>query len=327
MKKILRIAGLVILVLLIGIIGLLTYVKLALPNVGSPEDIKIEPTAARVERGRYLANSVSLCMDCHSKRDWNKFSGPVVEGTWGQGGEEFDQRIGLPGKYYAKNITPFALSNWTDGEVLRAIASGVNKDGKALFPIMPHPAFGKLDREDLYSIIAYLRTLRPVESVVPESESDFPMNFIVNFIPKKAAYSKKPDPSDQLAYGKYLFTAASCTECHTIKVKGKPVEGMEMAGGFEFPLYTGGIARSANITPDPETGIGNWTEDDFLKRFGVFSDSSYTPPAISKGKFNTVMPWMMYSTMKQDDLKAIYAYLKTLKPVQHEVVHFSPAEK
>lgn len=324
MKNILKITAWFILLIVVAILGLLGYVSFALPNVGPPEDIKIEATAQRMERGRYLANSVSVCMDCHSKRDWNKFSGPIIEGTWGQGGEEFDYKIGLPGKYYSKNITPFALANWTDGEVLRAIASGVNKDGKALFPIMPHPNFGKMDREDLYAIIAYLRTLQPIESNVPKSETDFPMNFIMNTIPEKAAYSKIPDPRDKLAYGKYLFTAANCSECHTRKVRGKPVEGMELAGGFEFPLYTGGIVRTANITPDPETGIGNWTEQNFLNRFKVYSDSSYIPRTIAKGEFNSVMPWMMYSTMKQDDLKAIFAFLRTVKPVKHKVVKFSP---
>jgi mono/diheme cytochrome c family protein len=324
MKRIVKIAGYGILVIALVVIGLLAYLKFALPNVGPPEDIKIEPTSARIERGRYLANSVSVCMDCHSKRDWNKFAGPVIEGTWGQGGEEFDQKIGLPGKFYAKNITPYALANWTDGELLRAIGSGVNKDGKALFPIMPHPNFGKMDREDLYSIIAYLRTLKPIESTVPKAETDFPMNFIMNTIPKKAAYSKIPDPGNKLAYGKYLFTAANCTDCHTMKVKGNPMEGMEMAGGTEFPLYTGGTVRTANLTPDPETGIGNWTEQNFLSRFAVYTDSAYVPRSIAKGEFNSVMPWMMYSTMKQDDLKAIYAWLKTLKPVKHKVVKFSP---
>jgi mono/diheme cytochrome c family protein len=324
MKRLIKITGYVILVFGILVIGALAYLKFALPNVGPPEDIKIEPTAARIQRGKYLANSVSLCMDCHSKRDWNKFAGPVVPGTWGQGGEVFDQHIGLPGKYYSKNITPFALSNWTDGELLRAIASGVNKDGKALFPIMPHPTFGLMDREDLYSIIAYLRTLQPIESEVPQSETDFPMNFIMNTIPRKAVYSKIPDPTDKLAYGKYLFTAASCTDCHTMKVKGSPVEGMEMAGGFEFPLYTGGTVRTANLTPDPETGIGNWTEENFLARFRVYADSAYVPRSIAKGEFNSVMPWIMYSTMKQDDLKAIFAWLKTLKPVKHKVIKFSP---
>ncbi len=312
-----------ILLLVAGIIGLLSYVSFALPDVGDPEDIKVEITPKRIERGSYLANSIASCTDCHSERDWSKFAGPLVEGSLGKGGEEFSQKFGFPGKFFAKNITPYALKGWTDGEILRAISSGVNKDGEALFPLMPHPNYGKLDREDLYSIIAYLRTLKPIESTIPESESDFPMNFIINIIPQKATFSKIPDPANQVAYGAYLFTAASCGDCHTKKDKGAPVPGMELAGGFEFPMPHGGIVRSANITPDKETGIGSWTEESFVQRFKVYSDSAYKPIEVKKGEFNSIMPWTMFATMKTEDLKAIYAYLKTVKPIKNQVTKFS----
>lgn len=316
-------AKIVVLVIITGVIGLLAYVNFALPDVGDPETLKVEITPERLERGKYLAGSVSSCMDCHSERDWTKFAGPPREGTFGKGGEEFSQKLGFPGKYYAKNITPAGIGDWTDGEILRAISSGVNKDGHALFPIMPHPNYGKMDREDLYSVIAYLRTLQPIENQVPDSESDFPMNFIINTIPAKAEYSKKPDVNDQVAYGAYLFNAAACGDCHTRKEQGTPVAGMELAGGFEFPLPSGGTVRSANITPDKETGLGNWTEEMFLQRFKVYADSSYKSPVIKKGDFNTVMPWTMFATMKSDDIKAIYAYLKTVKPIKNDVTRFS----
>ncbi|MES3017293.1 MAG: c-type cytochrome [Bacteroidota bacterium] len=313
----------VVLGLIAIIIGVLSYVSFALPDVGEPEDIKVEITPKRIERGSYLANSVSSCTDCHSERDWNKFAGPLVEGTMGKGGEEFNQKYGFPGKFFAKNITPFALKDWTDGEILRAVTAGVNKNGKALFPLMPHPNFGKLDREDIYSIIAYLRTLTPIENFVPESEPDFPMNFIINTIPQKAEFTKIPNPANPVAYGAYLFTAASCGDCHTKKEKGTPVAGMELAGGFEFAMPHGGTARSANITPDKETGIGNWNEEAFLQRFKFYSDSAYQPIDVKDGEFNTVMPWTRFSTMKTEDLKAIYAYLRTVKPIRNEVTKFS----
>ncbi|MHB1179470.1 MAG: c-type cytochrome [Daejeonella sp.] len=312
-----------LLVIIVVVIGMLSYVKIGLPDVGKPETIKVELSPERIERGRYLANNVNICMDCHSKRDWSKFGGPIIEGTLGQGGEVFNQTIGLPGEFYARNITPFALKSWTDGEILRAISSGVNKDGKALFPLMPHPNYGKLDREDLYSIIAYIRTLKPIENIVPESKPDFPMNFIINTMPAKAEFSKIPDPKNQVAYGAYMFTAASCNNCHTKEDKGEPIPGMELAGGFEFPLPTGGIVRTANISPDKETGIGAWSEEIFLNKFKLYADSSYIPGPIKKGDFNSVMPWLLYSKMRQEDLKAIYAYLRTVKPVKNKVTKFS----
>jgi cytochrome c2 len=313
----------IFLLLILLIVSGLTYVKLALPNVGEMEYLHVKPTASKLERGKYLATNVCVCIDCHSTRNWTIFSGPLVEGTIGKGGEVFDQKFGFPGKFYAKNITPFALKEWSDAEILRAISSGVSKNGKALFPIMPHPNFGRMDKDDLESIIVYLRTLRPIENVVPESKADFPMNFILNTIPQKPNFSKKSNEKNAVAYGNYLFNAASCAECHTKQDKGKPIEGMELAGGFEFPMATGGISRSANITQDHETGIGNWTEDEFVKRFKSYTDSTYVAVKVKKGDINTVMPWTMYGGMTVQDLKAIYAYLKTVKPIKNEVIKFS----
>ncbi|HKO77796.1 MAG TPA: cytochrome c [Flavobacterium sp.] len=313
----------ILLLLVIAVMAILLYVKLALPNVGEIEYLSIKPTASRLERGKYLATHVCVCVDCHSTRNWNEFSGPLVDGTLGKGGEVFDQRFGFPGSFYAKNITPSGIGDWTDGEVLRAISSGVSKNGKALFPIMPHPHFGQMDKEDLESIIVYLRTLKPIKNIVPESEPDFPMNFIINTLPKKPNFSKKPNESNAVAYGEYLFNAASCSVCHSKQEKGEPIEGMELAGGFEFPIVTGGTARSANITQDEVTGIGKWTEADFVNRFKSYTDSTYVPNKISKGFFNTVMPWTMYGGMKEQDLKAIYAYLKTIKPIHNSVEKFT----
>jgi cytochrome c2 len=311
-----------LLLLVVGIVVLLLYVKLALPNVVELEYFTIKPTASRLERGKYLATNVCVCVDCHSTRNWNEFSGPLVDGTLGKGGEVFDQRFGFPGSFYSKNITPSGIGDWSDAEVLRAIASGVSKSGKALFPVMPHPNFGKMDKEDLMSIIVYLRSLKPIQNMVPESKADFPMNFIINTLPKEAHYSNIPSKSDAVAYGGYLFNAALCSECHSKQDKGKPIEGMELAGGFEFPMVTGGIAKSANITQDKETGIGKWTETDFVKRFKSYTDSTYIPNKIAKGNFNTTMPWTMYGGMKEEDLKAIYAYLKTVKPIHNSVEKF-----
>ncbi len=71
-------------------------------------------------------------MDCHSTRDWSRFAGPMLPDSVGGGGEVFDQSMGFPGKFIAKNITPYALGNWTDGEVYHAITTGVNKAGKSI---------------------------------------------------------------------------------------------------------------------------------------------------------------------------------------------------
>ena len=81
------------------------------------------------------------------------------------------------------NLTPYHLGNWTDGEIFRAITTGVSRDGHALFPVMPYTSYAKMDPADIKDIIAYLRTLKPIHNAIPAAESDFPMNFIINTMP------------------------------------------------------------------------------------------------------------------------------------------------
>ena len=324
MKKILKIFLILILIIVVGITCLLTYFKVALPDVGDAPELKIEATPELLARGEYLANNVVGCVECHATRDFTKFAGPIVPGSQGQGGELFGTQLGFPGNYYAPNITPSGIGDWTDGEVFRAITSGVSKDGHALFSIMPYPHFGKMDKEDIYAVIAYIRTLKPVENTPPKSSSEFPMNFIINTLPQPPAFTTMPPKEDLIKYGEYITNAALCMDCHTVNIKGEYQMDRYMAGGFKMPMNSGGTVFSANITPDKKTGIGNWTEIQFLARFKMYADSSYVPHSVNPGEFNTMMPWAYYSRMKEDDLKAIFAYLQSIKPVENMIVKFEP---
>ena len=316
--KALKILGKVLAGLIVLIAAGIIYVKAALPNTGAASDIKIERTAARIERGKYLANHVTVCMDCHSTRDWSKYAGPLT-GALGGGGEEFNQEMGFPGKFYAPNITPYTLASWTDGEIFRAVTTGVNKSGKALFPVMAYHRFGQLDQEDIYSVIAYIRELPPVKKEIPKSEPDFPVNILINTMPVQASFTSRPSEMDQIAYGKYLITATGCVDCHSKTDKGSVIPGTEFGGGMEF-AGPNGIIRSPNITMHKVNGIGNWTKESFVSRFKAYTDSSYVPHKVLPDEINTPMPWVMYSGMKEQDLAAIYAYLSTVKPIDHQVV-------
>lgn len=318
--KALKIVGGILLVLLVIVLGAGTYVKVALPNTGNAPDLKIERTAARVERGEYLANHVNVCVDCHSTRDWSLYAGPMA-GNKGGGGEKFDQAMGFPGKFYAPNITPYKLKGWTDGEIFRAITTGVNKDGKALFPLMPWEHVGKMDKEDVYSLISYIRTLEPSTNQVPASEPDFPVNFILNTMPHAASFTTRPAESDSVKYGAYLVNAAACVDCHSKADHGNIVPGSEFGGGREFAEPAGKV-HSANITFDKTTGIGSWSKEMFVQRFKMYQSKDYKPAKLTPKDLNTPMPWAMYSGMKQSDLEAIYAYLKTVKPISNKVNKF-----
>ncbi len=325
MKKVLKFLSYSLLVVIIIVAALLIYVKAALPNVGAALVLKVENSPASIERGRYLANNVSVCMDCHSTRDWNLFGAPVKEGTLGRGGERFDQKTGFPGVFYSRNITPRGISRYTDGELFRLITTGVTKEGRAMFPVMPYHYYGQMDPEDIKCIIAYLHTLQPIDNQVAESTADFPMNFIINTIPQKASPVKLPAKSDLIAYGAYMTNASACIECHTTVNKGQIIPELAFSGGREFTLTDGSVVRSANITPDRETGIGNWTELQFISRFKIYADSAYHSPLVKPGEFNSIMPWLMYSKMNKEDLAAIYAYLRHIKTIKNSVVKFTPA--
>lgn len=320
-KVLLSIAGIIGFIILAGV----SYLYMALPDAGPLLEISVEGTPGQVERGRYLAKHVTVCLDCHSQRDWNKFSGPIVPGTEGMGGEIYDHKFGLPGSFVAKNITPHNLQNWTDSEIYRLITTGITKEGEPIFPFMPYPYYRKMDPEDTKAIIAYIRTLEPIEYTNPASNPDFPINLIMRTIPQPAAPVTRPSQSDTVAYGEYLVTIAGCIECHTPRVQGTQDVSRRLAGGFEFTIPGFGTVRSANITPDTATGIGLWTEEIFVNRFKQYEDmTSEEIPAVSENQFNTVMPWTMFAGMKEGDLKAIFAYLKSVEPVKHRIIKFTP---
>jgi len=322
MRTVLKLLGVLVLLAVFAAGAGIAYLALIFPKVAPAPDLKVASSPELVARGEYLALHVNVCIDCHSTRDWSRFSGPIVPGTEGQGGQRFDQSMGLPGALYAQNITPAAIGSWTDGELLRAFTTGVSRDGRPMFPLMPYLSYGKMDPSDAQAVVAYLRGLKPIQNPVPDSKLDFPMNLIVRTIPHDAQPEKRPDPSDMLATGRYLATIGGCADCHTPQNKGARVPGMEFAGGFEFQFPDGAVVRSLNITLDPETGIGGWDKAFFIQRFKKYAEAQQ--PAVKPGEFNTVMPWTQYAGMTEDDLGAIYEYLRTVKPVQHDVQRYTP---
>ncbi len=315
----------ILFIIVIAIVVLATlsglYVKVALPKIPLDKDLKVEVTPARVARGQYLARSVAGCMHCHSAKSENLFANPVKEDSLGSGGEVFSRDKGFPGMIYSPNITPYHLGNWTDGEIYRAITEGESKDGRALFPIMNYPAYGRMDQEDVYSIIAYIRTLPSIATNVPVTSLDFPMNFIINTIPAKAAPSQRPDSGNTVEYGHYLVNMASCIECHSKVDKGQIIPGTEFGGGRQLGILNGKPIYSTNITPDRQTGIGAWSKDVFIAAFTIFRDSALKAKTVAPGEFSPPMPWLVYKGMKDSDLAAIYAYLQTLKPINNTVVN------
>jgi mono/diheme cytochrome c family protein len=311
MRLTLKILGGLVLLIVLAIAAGLIYAYAALPKKEAPQQIAVQATAERLQRGEYLVERVVVCFHCHSQRKMEVFATPRVRGTEGRG-DLFIKDESL-GELYSPNITPHALKDWTDGELIRAVTAGVNKDGDPLFPIMPYKVYANLKEEDLHAVIAYVRSLKPIEYEVTPTRLKFPLNLIVRMIPGPP----ERDTKAQSTPGNYLAKVAGCIDCHTpINEKGEPLPGMTLAGGQDFI-----IVKSANITPDLETGIGKWTKEDFISAFKKWQDPAMQQIVMPKDQ-NTVMPWISYSGMKEEDLAAIYEFLRTAPPIRNPVQKF-----
>lgn len=182
--------------------------------------------------------------------------------------------------------------------------------------------YRKVASEDIEAVIAYLRTLAPIERDVPPSEPDFPVNLIMRTMPEKPVLRPVPDKSDAVAYGEYLVTAASCFDCHTKFDDGKYI-GPPGGGGRVFRFPNGAVLRSSNLTPQ-QTGIVHLSKEDFVRLFKRYADPDFQVPVVTPDGFQSLMPWIMYGGMSEEDLGAIYEYLRSLPPYEHPVERFSP---
>ena len=311
--------------ILLLLVAIVSYISIVLPNVGRAPDLQIAITPGKVDRGHYLSWHVMMCADCHSQRDFSLFSGPPHPGTEFVGGDVFDESVGLPGRFVSGNITPVGIGEYTDGELFRVLTTGVTRDGRPLFPIMPYLNFGQLDAEDIKAVIAYLRTLDAVDMVHPPSEVGFPFSLILRTLPKKAQLQERPAITDRIAYGHYVYTAASCGDCHTNMEKGRFV-GPEAGGGREFMFPDGRIVRAPNLTPHP-TGMIYLNRSAFIHRFTMYAQDDYELPAVGPDEFQTIMPWHMYAKMTDEDLGAIHDFLSSLEPYENVVERFSLTAK
>lgn len=276
-----------------------------------------ERTTERWSRGKYLVEGVTPCMVCHSPRDWSKHDAQILPGMEGAGGD-FVNMQGLPGHVVAPNITPdpeTGAGTWSDDALARAIREGIGHDGRALFPMMPYENFRYLSDEDVASIVVYLRSLPAVRNPLPRSEIIFPVKYLIRSVPEPILTPlPAPDLSDPVKRGAHLVTLAGCSDCHTPAERGQPLAGMYLAGGQIFDGPWGKVA-TANLTPDA-SGIPYYDEVLFVQTIRT----GY----VKARPLNSIMPWHVYRNMTDEDLKAIFAYLKTLKPVKHLVDNTEP---
>lgn len=320
MHRWLKIAGFCLLALLVLAVAALPVLVGVRPIIGPSTrpltERRFDSTPQRLERGRYLAWSVSGCVFRHSEIDLNAPGLAVKAGTEGSGRTWAEE--GLPW-LTVPNITPdreTGAGTWTDDMLARAIREGISHDGRALFPLMPYHQYKYMSDEDLASVIVYIRSLPPVRKALPASEIPFPVNRFINAVPEPITVPvPEPNRANAVAFGDYLVRMGGCRDCHTpADARGEAIPNTEFAGGFVLHGPWGEVA-SANITTDP-SGIPYYTEELFLEMMRTGK--------VKARKIHDAMPWAMYGKQTDEDLEAMFAYLKTLAPVQHRVDNSLP---
>ena len=272
---------------------------------------RVGDSGGLVARGEYIVRNVAVCGHCHAADPQKNPDGPL------SGGFEFkDWRLGT---VRAPNLTPdnaTGLGAWSDAEIVRAIRNGEARDGRLLAPVMPYEWFHDMSDRDALAVARYLKTLRPVRNPI-ESDYSLAFKFAKSFFLRVKSGEAKPAPDRDTSpqYGQYLANhVALCADCHTPRggIQSNPKMNELFAGDATPPA--GFPANPSNLTPDDDTGIGRWTEADFLRtiRTGV-------NPA--GRKLHPFMPYHQLGRMTDEDLRAIFRYLRALPAIRNPVPH------
>ena len=286
------------------------------PRARPLRNVSFQPTPARLERGRYLVEGALACFRCHSDRDWSQPGAPPVAGKAGAG--HIFQETHQPW-LVAPNLTPdreTGAGAWTDDMLARAIREGIGHDGRPLHAVMPYRIYADLSDEDLASIIVYLRSIPPVRNPLPVTHMPFStrLRMVGEPMPITAPQPARPN-ADYIQYGGYMADLADCGGCHTDWYHpGSEVNAKPFAGGNALWSPTGTIF-SPNLTRDP-SGISYYDEALFLR---VLRTGKVGARVLS-----SVMPWQWYRNLSDDDLKTIFAGLRTFPPVKHIVDNTEP---
>lgn len=260
-------------------------------------------------QGRYIYYASGGC-GCHGPSlAGYKAGGPPELPASAPFGELF---TGPFGSVAAANISPdkeFGLGQWTDEQVIRAIRDGIDNHGQPLYPIMPYNSFHFMSDQDARNLVAFLRSQRAIANKVPERKLNGPVPPIPS-LPSPPATA----PTGGVERGEYLVTAVSdCGSCHTPRTTDGRPDSTKLLAGAAFRRPNGQFEIAPNITPDKDTGIGNWTEKQIatlirtlVRPDGSTIDGSMVGPVIGG-----------YDKLTDDDARDIAAYLKTVPPVKN----------
>jgi mono/diheme cytochrome c family protein len=243
--------------------------------------LKVSGTPEQIQRGEEIANG--FCSACHSR------TGTLT------GGINIGDHLAVPvGAFVSSNLTPAGpLSNWSDGEIFRAIRNGIDRDGRWLV-IMSYTNAGKLSDDDTKAVIAYLRHLQPAGAQTPNPPDHLNLLGVLmlgaGMLPTGKPVSRDivtaPAKAPTTLYGEYILSYQDCRECH----------GKDLTGGVPGQLTP--------LGPDLNL-VKEWKLAEFIAtmRNGI-DPGGHT---ISKQ-----MPWKTIGRMSEEELQAIYEYLTHL---------------
>lgn len=313
MKKVLKITGYILgaIVLLLAIgAAYVQFTDLPKYEVVVPDYPAFKPDSSMIAEGKRTFTLV--CNNCHMAP-----SGKLE-------GKFLPEIPAMFGKAWAANITShpeYGSGRYSNAELVYLLRTGIQRDGDFV-PFMPQ--FAHLSDADLQNIIAYLRSgapeLAPSEVAQPTIQLSFLGKLLSKTVFKPADYPTQPIPmppaGDAVALGRYLVTGKlDCYGCHspdfmTINSKEPEKTPGYLSGGNTLQDLEGNPVLSRNITLDKKTGIGNWTEAEFVRalKMGVRPDA---PPM----RF----PMTPFAALTDDEAKAIWAYLQTVPIIENDV--------
>jgi cytochrome c5 len=308
-KKILKWVGIGLGVVLVAAGSFGLYINFSdLPSYDVQKiDLKVEATPARLERGKKLSGM--LCAGCHMNPTTGAFTGQRMLDIPAEFGEVWSQNITQDPTY--------GIADWTDGEIAYLLRTGIHRSGRYTPPYMvklPH-----MSDEDLHSIISFLRSDDPWVKAQAVQDTAPKPSFLVKMLSRFAftpfEYPTKaivtPAVADKLEYGKYLVNNLACFHCHSEDFKtNNDIEPHKsvgfMGGGNPMLDLNGQVIHTPNITMHPEHGIGKWTEAQFIRAV----KDGFNPQ-------NKMLRYPMerYSSLTDEEVSAIYHYIKTSVPV------------
>ena len=284
---------------IILVLALIGFSKLNERHDNPVANIQVTGDPAQIARGEQLAH---VCAGCHSPDRQLPLSGV-----------NFAVKFGLPpvGTLYAPNLTPAGdINDWTDGEVIRAIREGVHRNGRSLL-IMPSDTFRNMSDDDVQAVVAYLRSQPPTGGPTPTNQFNVLGAVFINLFDFRTAQPPvgsvtAPEPGTP-EYGRYMVDVIGCRSCHGDQLQGKLDTGQP------------GPPAGPNLTQI----VPGWTEEQFMVFFNTGQlPGGGTVPLLTlpDGTTEPRMPWLeVRESTTDDELKAIYAYLHSLPPVENPV--------